>query len=267
MAIANALAFLLYLCCSVILIRGFVKRDPQHSASILPVGIVTVLALTFHASHIFFTMQHAGGWDLSLLSTLSIATWLMALLAMIGGFRWPVSHPGIVVYPLVALSLMFQVEAPGGSGKALEDPALEWHILLSLSAYSLLALAAIQAVILAIQEKHLRQHHVGRLMRQLPPLQTMESALFQLIISGFVLLSIGLITGFFFINDFFAQQIAHKTVLSIIAWLVFGGLLWGRFRFGWRSQTAVRWTLIGFGILLLAYVGSKFVLEYILKSI
>lgn len=265
MAIANALAFLLYLCCSVILIRGFVKHDPQHSASVLPVGLLTILALIFHGSHLFFTMQAAGGWQLNLLTTASIATWLMAFLAMLGGLRWPIAHPGIVVYPIVALSLMFQVEAPGGSGEKLADPALEWHILLSLAAYSLFTLAALQAVLLAIQEKHLRHHHLGRLMRRLPPLQTMESALFQLILCGFVLLTLGLITGFVFVEDLLAQHLAHKTIFSLIAWSVFASLLWGRYRFGWRSQTAVRWTLVGFFFLLLAYVGSKIVLEYILK--
>jgi len=266
MAIANALAFLLYLSSSVILIRDFVKRDHNANKLALPIGILTTLALLFHAADIYFTMKFAQGWDLSLMSTLSIAAWLMAVIAMLAGMRSPVAHPGIVVYPLVALCLMLRVEAPGGGQRDLSDPALEWHILLSLTAYALLALAAMQSIILAIQEKQLRNKHAGGWVRKLPPLQTMEKALFQLLYTGFILLTLGLITGFLFVDDFIAQHLAHKTVFSIIAWLVFAGLLWGRKQYGWRSQTAVKWTLSGFGFLLLAYVGSKFVLEVLIQS-
>lgn len=265
MAIANALAFLLYLSSSVILIRDFVKRDHNANKLALPIGILTTLALLFHATDIYFTMKFAQGWDLSLMSSLSIAAWLMAFIAMLAGMRSPVAHPGIVVYPLVALCLMFKVEAPG-SQQTLSDPALEWHILLSLTAYALLALAAMQSVILAIQEKQLRKKNASGLMRKLPPLQTMEKALFQLLNAGFILLTLGLVTGFVFVNDFIAQHVAHKTVLSVIAWLVFAGLLWGRRQYGWRSQTAVKWTLSGFGFLLLAYVGSKLVLDFLIQS-
>ncbi len=83
---------------------------------------------------------------------------------------------------------------------------------------------------------------------------------------GFVLLSIAQATGFMFLEDMFAQHLAHKTLLSVAAWVVFGVLLWGRFRFGWRGRTALRWTLAGFVVLMLAYFGSKFVLEVVLKK-
>ena len=92
----------------------------------------------------------------------------------------------------------------------------------------------------------------------------MEQLLFQLIGTGFVLLSAGLLTGIVFLEDVFAQHLVHKTVLSIAAWSIFGILLWGRWRFGWRGRKAIRWTLSGFGVLILAYFGSKLVLELIL---
>ncbi|MEC9314199.1 MAG: cytochrome c biogenesis protein CcsA, partial [Pseudomonadota bacterium] len=228
-------------------------------------GILIIMALLFHAADIFFTMRAAGGWDLGLFSTFSVATWLMALIALVVGSRMPDSHPGIVVYPLVALSLMLRVELPSPEPPSLSDPALEWHVLLSLAAYSLFMLAAIQAIVLAVQEKQLRRHHVAGIIRKLPPLQTMEKGLFQLIITGFALLTIGLITGFMFVDDLLAQHLVHKTVLSVIAWCVFAALLWGRLRHGWRGKTAVKWTLSGFGFLLLAYMGSKFVLEYLVN--
>ncbi len=263
MAIANSLAFLLYLCCTALLIRRFVQRDQSSTASLLPVGILTVLALIFHGADIFMTMRN--GWVLNLFTTLSIVTWLMAFAALLWGIKTPDAPPGIIIYPIVALSLILKTSLPHEQSKGLMDPALEWHILLSLAAYSLFALAALQAIVLAIQEQQLKQRHLVGLIRKLPPLQSMESTLFQLLTSGFVLLSIGLLAGVFFIDDIFAQHLVHKTVLSIIAWCVFAILLWQRWLNGLRGKTAIKWTLIGFVFLLLAYFGSQFVLEYILN--
>ena len=264
MAIANSLAFLLYMSCSVILIRNFVNRG-QESVTSLPIGIMTILALIFHGATIFFTMRLAGGWDLSLFTTLVIATWLMVFIAFIFGSKRPIAHPGIIVYPLAALSLIFKTVLPSAQITTLANPALEWHILLSLAAYSLFTLAALQAIVLAIQEQQLRQRHLAGLLQKLPPLQSMETALFQLIIAGFILLTIGLFTGIVFIADIFGQHLVHKTILSIVSWCVFATLLWGRWQYGWRGKTAIKWTLIGFSFLVLAYFGSKLVLEFFIK--
>jgi len=265
MALANSLAFLLYLCCSVVLIRNFVQRDQQGSV-LFPVSILTIVALVSHAADITFTMQNAGGWDLSLFATLEVATWLMAFIAFIFGSKWSKAHPGMVIYPLVALSLILKTSLPNEQVSVLSNPALEWHILLSLAAYSLLTLAALQAIVLAIQDQQLRQRHLAGMMRKLPPLQSMEQSLFQLITTGFIFLTIGLFTGFLFLDDIFAQHLVHKTVLSIIAWCLFATLLWGRRRYGWRGKTAVKWTLIGFSFLVLAFFGSKLVLEFFLVN-
>ena len=141
------------------------------------------------------------------------------------------------------------------------------HILSSIIAFSLLNIAALQAILLAIQDQQLRSHHPKRLMLALPPLQAMETLLFQMIAAGLFFLTVSLCSGFIFIDNLFAQHLVHKTVLSIIAWLIFSGLLLGRLRYGWRGKTAIQWTLIGFVLLLLAYFGSKLVLELILKKV
>lgn len=262
MTIANSLAFLLYLSCSAILIRNFVQRNQQPSR-LFPVEIMIVLALIFHGTDIFYSL--ANGWNLSLFSTLSVAAWLIAFIALILGAQQKQAHPGIIIYPLVALCLILKTSLSSPQTIVLNNPALEWHILLSLAAYSLFSLAALQAIVLAIQEKQLRQRHLAGLIRKLPPLQSMETTLFQLITAGFILLTLGLITGFFFIEDLFAQHLIHKTVLSLFAWCVFAILLWGRFRYGWRGKTAIKWTLIGFIFLVFAYFGSKFVLEFLIS--
>jgi ABC-type uncharacterized transport system permease subunit len=142
---------------------------------------------------------------------------------------------------------------------------MQAHILVSLLAFSLLNIAALQALLLTCQDFQLHRKRSSWFLRSLPPLETMEALLFQMIGVGFFLLSLSLVSGFWFIEDLFAQHLAHKTVLSLLSWLVFGVLLWGRLSFGWRGRTAVRWTLAGFGVLLLAYFGSKLVLEIILR--
>ena len=95
----------------------------------------------------------------------------------------------------------------------------------------------------------------------------MEQLLFQLSGLGFVLLTMALVSGALFIENLTAQHLIHKTVLSVCAWVVFGLLLWGRWQFGWRGRTAVRLTFAGSVVLLLAYFGSKLVLELILQRV
>jgi ABC-type uncharacterized transport system permease subunit len=141
------------------------------------------------------------------------------------------------------------------------------HILSSIIAFSLLNIAALQALLLALQDQQLRSHHPKRLILALPPLQAMETLLFQMIGTGLFFLTVSLFSGFIFIEDLFAQHLVHKTVLSMVAWIIFSGLLVGRVRYGWRGHTAIKWTLIGFVLLLLAYFGSKLVLELILKKV
>lgn len=144
--------------------------------------------------------------------------------------------------------------------------AFSLHIIIAISAYVALALAAVLAGALWMADRRLHQKPSSRLAQSLPPLLTLEIRLFQLLWTGFSLLSITLITGVFFSEQVFGKPalLSHKVVFSVLAWLVFAVLLTGRLRHGWRGRLAVRWTLTGFGFLVLAYVGSKFVLEVVL---
>jgi len=137
---------------------------------------------------------------------------------------------------------------------------------ISTSAYvnALLALAACQAIALAVQERLIKRHRARALLSILPPLETMESLLFQQIWAGFVLLTLSITSGFLFLTNLFAQRVVHHTVLASASWLIYLMLLIGRHAFGWRGSTATRWTLTGFVLLVLAYFGSKFVLEILL---
>ena len=141
------------------------------------------------------------------------------------------------------------------------------HLSLGMLAYSLFTIAALQALLMTLLERRLRGHTVAGPLASLSPLLTMESVLFKLIAVGFVLLTLTLITGAVFSETIFQQAMKfnHKTLFALISWLIFAALLAGRTLYGWRGRKALRWTLSGFSALLLAYVGSRFVLEVVLS--
>ncbi|CBL45821.1 cytochrome C assembly protein [gamma proteobacterium HdN1] len=139
------------------------------------------------------------------------------------------------------------------------------HIVLSITANTLITLAGSQAVLLYLQNRYLKNRGLLPLLRLLPPLQTMETMLFDLVAAGCLMLTISMITGFLYVDDLFAQHLVHKTVLTIASWVVLETLLLGRWLWGWRGQTAVRWTLGGFVLLILAYFGSAIVLQMIIQ--
>jgi ABC-type uncharacterized transport system permease subunit len=138
------------------------------------------------------------------------------------------------------------------------------HIITSVIAFGVLSIAGVYAIFVALIDHLLRKHSFNRLVQTLPPLETLEGLLFHLIQVGFAVLTISLATGLVYVDDLFGQHLAHKTLLSIFAWLVFATLLWGRWKRGWRGRVAVRMTLAGIALLLLSYFGSKLVLEVIL---
>jgi len=227
---------------------------------------VAALALIGHGILLYDCLHCdiGNGLDMRIVNALSLIMWMTALLIMGSALRHPVENLGVLVLPLAALAILLALFTGGPKvAKALE-PGVDAHILISLLAYSLLTLAALQALTLAWQHHALRSHYPKGLVRLLPPLTSVEHLMFSFISVGFGLLTLALLTGFLFLEDIFAQHLVHKTVLSILAWLIFAGLLIGRQLAGWRGRTAVKWTLTGFGMLLLAYFGSKIVLEWIL---
>ena len=180
--------------------------------------------------------------------------------------RRPLQNLLVVLFPLSALAVLVSTYAPDTTAVVSDiSGGMLLHISASLLAYAVLTLAAIQSGLLAIQDHQLRHRHTRGIIQILPPLQLMESMLFELLWIGVSLLTLSIASGFVFIDDIFAQSLVHKTVLTILAWLLFSVLLWGHYKLGWRSQTAVRFTLAGFAVLMLAFFGSKLVLELVLE--
>jgi ABC-type uncharacterized transport system permease subunit len=204
--------------------------------------------------------------DVSLLNLLSLCALVIVLLLCISVFSSnSLYDASLVALPLTVAVLAMEWLIPSQS-LLLNDTSAgtSTHILSSVLAFGVLSIAGVYALFSAIIDYFLRRHHLNPLVRSLPPLETLERLLFQLTALGFVLLTVSLLSGLAFVDDLFAQHLVHKTILSIMAWLIFGLLLWGRWRYGWRGHNAVRLTLAGIFLLLLAYFGSKLVLETIL---
>jgi ABC-type uncharacterized transport system permease subunit len=227
------------------------------------VGLAAVVLHTLALHQLLFV---PGGLDLGFFQVVALVGWQVAVVTLVAAWRYPVASLSVVILPVVAIATLLPIWFESSSVLSELGWRLEVHILLSLLAYSLLAVAAVQVLVVVAQERHLRDRRPGGWIRALPPLEAMESLLFRLIAAGFVLLGLALFTGLLFVDDLLAQHLVHKTVLSVVAWASFGVLLWGRWRRGWRGRVALRWTLAAFATLALAYFGSKLVLELILGT-
>lgn len=233
--------------------------------------LLTSSAVILHAYLLFSGMISDNHINLSITYAFSLVSLLVVALILASSLsqsreNQSLENLGIIVFPIAAIaSLVAGTNSSEHLIAITGSLPMQTHILLSILAYSLLTVAALQAIVVAVQDHYLRNHHPAGVLRILPPLTAMESMLFQLIIFGFILLSASLISGVLYLDDIFAQHLVHKTVLSLLAWAVFAILIIGRYQSGWRGKTAIRWTLSGFFLLMLAYFGSKFVLEVILN--
>lgn len=252
------IAIVLYLIAAGLLVAQL-RREQGGLLWLLPAVIAVVLHLAAHVQ----AWRLAGGADLHFFSALSLVGLGMAAMTAAYGASGRMAALGVVVYPIAAASLA------GYAGYGHVRPeALDWRLQLhawcALLAYATLAIAALLAITLWLQERALRRREFRGWLRALPPLVELETLLFRTISVGFILLSATLLTGVLFVENLLAQHLVHKTVLSVLSWLLFGGLLLGRWRRGWRGATAVRWTLTAMALLVLAFFGSKFVLELLL---
>src|SRR5687768_4757489 len=198
---------------------------------------------------------------------LSIMMFLGVALYWIESLFYSVEGMQPLVLPLAALAAPLPALFPGLALAGAHAQATEFklHLALAMIAYGLFVIALLHATLMAVAERQL--HRRGAVaFANLPPLLTLESLLFRTIAAACVFLTLTLVTGVAFSETLFgrALRFEHKTVFAVASWLIFAWLLAGRWRYGWRGRTALRWTLSGFVTLLLAYVGSRFVLEVLL---
>jgi ABC-type uncharacterized transport system permease subunit len=215
-----------------------------------------------------------SGWRLGFAAVLSATLWIGILVLWIEGLSVRVQSLRRLVLPIAALASALPLAFPGAdlSGQAAR-PLFVPHLVVGTLAYGVLALAALHAVLMMATERALHGgggaapgSRIARFLEDVPPLLVLERILFRFIAVGFAFLSLTALSGLLFSEELFGRPFVadHKSVFSLIAWGVFAVLLVGRWLWGWRGRTALRLTLGGFAFLLLAYVGSRFVLEVVL---
>lgn len=258
------IAIALYAAAVFALVRSFERSAGDIPASPLPWLLPALGAIALHAAYHASAWHGQRGADMHFFASLSLVGLGMASLTTLFGPGRRLRTLGVVVFPLAALALV-GYHLHGHTPSPVLDWRLQLHAWCALLAYSTLAIAALLAIMVSAQERALRRRLFHGWLRALPPLTELETLLFRTIAVGFALLTATLLTGIVFIDDLLAQHLAHKTALSLLSWLAFGALLIGRWRFGWRGPTAVGWTLAAMALLLLAFSGSQFVLELVLR--
>jgi ABC-type uncharacterized transport system permease subunit len=246
----------------------WVRRGRAGSGGVRLIEHISVIgALSLHGWLLQHSMLDGGGLNLNLANALSLTVLLAVIVYWLGSLRYALHGLQGLVLAIAAGAVVLPYFAPTPHVAIhSEFPAFRWHVFASFLAYSLFTVAALHAAVMAMAEKSLHHHTAPPLRIQLPPLLTLEKMLFRLIAAGFVLLTATLVTGVFFSEEAFGKPFtfSHKTLFALISWLIFGGLLLGRRIYGWRGRTASHLTLLGFLMLLLAYLGTKFVLEVVL---
>ena len=239
------------------------RGDMRFESMLVPV------ALVLHGMLLYQRVILPEGLDLGVANAISMLIWLTLAIYWVAGLALEgLAEILRLMAPFALAALLLQVAIPtkhivtyGG------DPLFTLHFVIAMLAYSLFIVATVHALLMLAEEKWLHRGVMPPMLRRLPPLMVMEALLFRILLAAMVLLTLTLVSGLFFSEQLFGKpfQLSHKTVFGVISWLIYGGLLAGHYFRGWRGRTAVRWTIAGFVALLLAYIGSKVVLEIILK--
>ncbi len=271
-------AFLLYSLVGWLIWRNIYKKSPLQSQQTesSPVVIqyvhhVMILPLMLHAFILYQSVMIGTELNFGVGNAISLIVWLTALIYWLSGFFSRYQGMQTLLAPIAgvaAIAVILPLIFP--SLKPLDNtgfPAFKAHLIVAMSAYSLLTIAALHAALMTVVENQLHHPAAHSFLANLPPLLVMEKLLFTIIWVGFILLTLTLLSGIVFSEEVFGQPLTftHKTLFGFISWGTFAVLLIGRQCYGWRGRIAIRWTLVGFIMLLLAYVGSKFVLEVILN--
>ncbi len=254
----------LYLLAAWLLARD-VRRGPSPAAPKLGAPFwVAVAGFAAHCYALFEAVRTERAFMLAITDSASLVGWVVAGTTLIA-----MTSLRLAALPSVLLALAGLLAIGTGVFTGFREIHLpQWevtaHITLAALAAGWLSMAAVLVIVLTWQNNRLRARQPLGLMALLPPIETVERLLFAALSAGFAVLTLALLTGFFFVYNPVQQHLVHKMVLAILAWLIFAVLLWGRYRFGWRGRQALRFTIGGFVTLALAYFGSKFVLEIVL---
>lgn len=241
-----------------------------------PAGGMAMLRAAFlaglvcHGAALGYALFGGEGLNIGFSHAVSLIMWLvMGAYFIIGFDNQLLRLTSMYLAPVALLAALLPALLPAQHIVHYAGFAFKLHFVVAILAYALFTVAALHALLMLFLEKRLHEGNLPAALQGMPPLLRIEKLLFQLLGVAFLLLTATLISGVLFSEAMFekAFQLTHKTVFAVFSWIIFGGLLLGHWQFGWRGKVAVRWTLIGFVLLLLSYVGSKFVLEIILKRV
>jgi ABC-type uncharacterized transport system permease subunit len=260
------LAFFAYGVLAVYFWRAQVAGNSE-ALSRSPIGHAVLLPLALHGYLLYTNLFDGHALNFGLSNVVSLILWLTMLVYWIARFFYPIVSLQTLVLPLAAVGVLLpalftEVHPVAGNVSF----ALEAHILAAMLVYSLLTIAALQATLMSWVERRLHHPTLPHVLRALPPLLTMETLLFRIVGAGFIVLTLTLASGIVFSEQVFGKpwEFNHKMLFGVISWFVFAGLLLGRHFYGWRGRKAIYWMMSGYIFLLLAYLGSKFVLEILL---
>jgi ABC-type uncharacterized transport system permease subunit len=241
--------------------------QPDQPAFHLTERYVVLLPLALHAWLLSQSVFSSEGLHLGVGNAVSSIFWLSVLIYWLGSFFYRLDGLQSLVMPATSLACLLPAILPSLAPLPNTELAVfRVHLLIALLAYSLFTIASLHVLLMALLERRLHDGALPAMLQRMPPLLTLEAMLFRIIWAGFILLTLTLASGVVFSEELFgkAARFNHKTVFGVLAWLIFAALLCGRHLYGWRGRVAVRWTLAGFLVLVLAYIGSKFVLEVLL---
>src|SRR5688572_4268549 len=229
--------------------------------------LLILVPLVLHGKLLYDSVFAGNGVHLGIGNAISVIVWLTVLIYSLSGLFYDLEGLQAIVMPVAAVCALLPALLPAAS--ALPNTSLaafRLHLLISMLAYSLFTIASLHVLLMALLERRLHGGNLPAALQRLPPLLTMETLLFRIITAGFILLTLTLASGIVYSEELFGKPMSfsHKTLFGVLSWLIFAALLGGRQLYGWRGRVAVRWTLTGFMMLVLAYIGSKFVLEIIL---
>jgi ABC-type uncharacterized transport system permease subunit len=261
--VSEIIIFLLYVSAAIAFGSS---RLPRYSAKARPLFLgacaAVAIGITMHSNTLYGSILVGEGFNLSLGNTVSMIGLELAIIALIAALEPTLRgiSAGLLVLGAMGAAMTANETSP------VTMAALAWqiraHILISLMSYGLLTVGAIVAVSAMIQENRLKRGRVSTISNLFAPLETTEKLLFGIAAAGFAGLALAISSGLTFVDDLFAQHLAHKTVFSLLAFFVFGTLLAGRFFAGWRGKYAIKLYLGGFGLLCLAYFGVRSILEF-----
>ena len=248
--------------------RGNKSKGAENKFVFKLHSAVLALGLVIHGWLLYLGI-FATGFNLGFYHALSAILWLTVLIYWLADLEHALHSLQAFVLPPAAVCALLPAFFHSDHLLPTDTSGLFiTHIGIALLAYSLFTFAALHALLMYFAEASLHNKSSPLKLLNFPPLMVMENLLFRVIGIGFILLTITLVSGMLFSEQIFNKplQFNHKTVFSIASWLIYGGLLYGRIKWGWRGKKAIRWTLIGFMLLLLAYVGSKFILQVLLNK-